>query len=159
MAIDVADLYRKHGAMVFRRARAMVGDVEQARDVVQEVFLSLHLQHAALHQGGLISWLYMATTHRCLKLIRDQASRSRLERENADVLTPQSPQDPDIGPLLRRLLPQLDETLAQAAVHRFLDEMSHEEIAQLLGCSRRHVGNLLQRLEQQLVVLRRESTS
>jgi MarR-like DNA-binding transcriptional regulator SgrR of sgrS sRNA len=32
--------------------------------------------------------------------------------------------------------------------------MTHAEIAGVLGCSRRHVGNLIERLESQLVALR-----
>ena len=44
------------------------------------------------------------------------------------------------------LVPHLDEELAQVAVHYYLDEMTHAEIADILGCSRRQVGYLLERL-------------
>jgi RNA polymerase sigma-70 factor (ECF subfamily) len=40
----------------------------------------------------------------------------------------------------------LPEPLGHVAVYYYLDELTHEEIAELLGCSRRHVGNLLVRL-------------
>jgi RNA polymerase sigma-70 factor (ECF subfamily) len=48
------------------------------------------------------------------------------------------------------------EELAQAAVYYYADEMTHEEIAEVLRCSRRHVGDLLERLHQE--VGRREMT-
>jgi len=154
MRIDVADLYRKHGGMVFRRARAVVGDAELARDVVQEVFLDLHERQGSMREGGMVSWLYTVTTNRSLKLVRDRANRSRLVDENAARFIPPPVPDTDVAAQLRNLWHRLEDELAQVAVYRHLDEMTHAEIAELLGCSRRHVGNLLERLEAQLTALR-----
>ena len=152
MAFDVADLYCKHGGMVFRRARSILGDDERARDVVQDVFLTLHRQKDRLHHGGLVSWLYTTTTHRCFNELRNTQTRSRLvagERaENSH--TNQS----EHLVQLRGLVKDLDEELAFLAVYRFVDEMTHAEIAVQLGCSRRHVGDLLIRLEEKLATVR-----
>ena len=49
--------------------------------------------------------------------------------------------------VLHAELARLPEPLAQVAVYRYVDEMTHDEIARILGCSRRHVGDLLERLE------------
>ena len=43
------------------------------------------------------------------------------------------------------LLAEADEKQAQAAVYVYLDGMSHEEAAELLGVSKRTVGNLIDR--------------
>jgi RNA polymerase sigma-70 factor (ECF subfamily) len=55
---------------------------------------------------------------------------------------------------LRGILRDLDEQLAYLAIYRFVDEMTHAEIAVQLGCSRRHVGDLLVRLEEKLAAVR-----
>jgi RNA polymerase sigma-70 factor (ECF subfamily) len=47
--------------------------------------------------------------------------------------------------LLRQTLALLQPEAAQAAVYYFLDGMTHEEIAHVMGCSRRHVGDVLDR--------------
>jgi RNA polymerase sigma-70 factor (ECF subfamily) len=47
---------------------------------------------------------------------------------------------------LRELLVLLPDELARAAVYYYLDEMTYDEIAQTMRCSRRHVANLLKRL-------------
>jgi RNA polymerase sigma factor (sigma-70 family) len=154
MPLDVADLYRKHGGMVFRRARSVVGDAELARDVVQEVFLDLHERQQSMREGGLVSWLYTVTTNRSLKLVRDRANRGRLLDEHADKLVPAATSAADLPTALRDMLHKLADELAQVAVYRYLDDMTHAEIAEVLGCSRRHVGNLIERLESQLVTLR-----
>jgi RNA polymerase sigma-70 factor, ECF subfamily len=46
---------------------------------------------------------------------------------------------------MRRMLAKLPDDLAQAVVYYYIDEMTHAEIAEQLGCSRRQVGNLLER--------------
>ena len=39
--LDVAALYRRHGRLVLRRARMLLGDEEEAREALQELFMSL----------------------------------------------------------------------------------------------------------------------
>ena len=54
----------------------------------------------------------------------------------------------ELTPDLRALLLELPEQEALAGVYHHVDGMSHEEIAPLLGVSRRTVGNLLVRFGQ-----------
>ncbi len=154
MPLDVADLYRKHGGMIFRRARSILGDDERARDVVQDVFLLLHRQREVLRSGGLASWLYTTTTHRCFNVLRNHGTRSRLLGEARETMPTEHHDRSEPLVLVRGLLPELPEELALLAVYRFVDEMTHAEIATQLGCSRRHVGDLLVRLEERLVAAR-----
>jgi RNA polymerase sigma-70 factor (ECF subfamily) len=154
VSLDVADLYRKHGGMIFRRARAILGDDERARDVVQDVFLSLHRQKDELRSGGLASWLYTTTTHRCFNVLRNQTTSSRLLSEARATTSAAHHDGSEALVLLRGLLPDLPEELALLAVYRFVDEMTHAEIATQLGCSRRHIGDLLVRLEQRFAAAR-----
>ena len=48
--------------------------------------------------------------------------------------------------MLHSALRELPEQLALVAVYYHVDELTHEEISELLGCSRRQVGKLLARL-------------
>ena len=100
-------------------------------------------------KSSLATWLYSATTHLCLNRLRNGRNRGRLTAESADSLPAPSPPAPadDIA-ALRDLLARLPRDLAQVAVYHYGDEMTHEEIAGLLGCSRRHIGHLLERLDR-----------
>jgi RNA polymerase sigma-70 factor (ECF subfamily) len=42
-------------------------------------------------------------------------------------------------------------------VYHYLDGMSHAEVAEVLGCSRRHVGDLLVRVARRLDELKEAS--
>jgi RNA polymerase sigma-70 factor (ECF subfamily) len=53
--------------------------------------------------------------------------------------------------VIQQKLATLPDELARIAVYYYLDEMTHEEIARVMGCSRRHIGNLVQRLGKRLM--------
>jgi len=143
--IDVAALYRQHGAMVFRRARRLLADEEAARDIVHDVFITLHERQDELQDTGMVSWLYVVVTNRCLKRLRTAATRARLVGTLDQAQ--HAPARGETVAAIRRVLATLPEELATVAVYRFVDEMTHAEIATMMGCSRRHIGDLLVRFE------------
>lgn len=143
--IDVAALYRQHGAMVFRRARRLLADEEAARDIVHDVFITLHERQDELQDTGMVSWLYVVVTNRCLKRLRTAATRARLVGSIDHAQ--HAPARGETVAAIRRVLASLPEELATVAVYRYVDEMTHAEIATMMGCSRRHIGDLLVRFE------------
>jgi RNA polymerase sigma-70 factor (ECF subfamily) len=154
-AVSLADIeaaYRTHGHHVQRRAALILGDDNEAREVVQEVFLNLvdHPEQFAA-KSALTTWLYSATVHRCLNRLRDARNRARLREACGDALPrPQPAPSPEQVVELRALLLRLPEELAQVAVYQLADEMSQDEIAQTMACSRRKVRELLARMAQAL---------
>jgi RNA polymerase sigma factor (sigma-70 family) len=145
---SIEAVYRSHGHHVLRRASRLLGSEVDAREVLQDVFLSL-LDDPSQFAGrsSLATWLYAATTHLCLNRIRNQRVRSRIVAERAGSLpVASSPTEAEDGAVLREVLARLPEDLARVAVYYYGDEMTHEEIAGVLGCSRRQVGNLVERL-------------
>ena len=145
---QVADIYRRHGASVYRRARSLLGNDAEASEVLQDVFVSL-LERPDQFRGAseMGTFLYSATTHACLNRLRNQRNRARLLDERAPSQPPQVPPPPDVGVRLRDALERLPPPLAEVAVYYFVDELSQSEIAAILGCSRSQFGVLVQRIE------------
>ena len=150
--IDVAALYRQHGAMVFRRARRVLNDEEAARDVVHDVFITLHERQHELQDTAMISWLYVVATNFCLKRLRAAATRARLAGSIGGA--PHASARSENIAAIRGVLGALPEKLAAVVVYRFVDEMTHAEIATMMGCSRRHIGALLTRFERAMAPAR-----
>ena len=140
--------YRAHGPSVLRRARAILGNEAEAQEVLQDLFAGFAADPSALLDArSRVAFLYQATTHRCLNTIRNGRNRRRLIDARACELAPvRNDTAPEPRVLAHDMLLRLDEDTAKAAIFYFVDGMTHAEIAELLGCSRRHVGNLLQRL-------------
>jgi RNA polymerase sigma-70 factor (ECF subfamily) len=142
---QVACAYETHGHVVLRRARRLLGDDQEAEDVLHEVFLLLCKDPQQFgRKSTLLTWLYSVTTHLCLNRLRNCKTRRRLLEQAGAVA--QSAAAPHFSVELRELLARLPEAEARAAVYYYCDEMTYDEIARVLGCSRRHVGNLLSRL-------------
>lgn len=143
------ELYRQHAPAASRRAQRLLGSVADADEVVHDVFLRL-FERPELFQGKSLAstYLYSAVTNECLNRLRNQRTRARLIAERHHLASANDPGTSAESALaVRDLLAQLPETLAVVAVFYYLDELSQREIAELLSCSHRHVGQLLARLE------------
>jgi RNA polymerase sigma-70 factor (ECF subfamily) len=142
--LDVEYLYRTYGPMVLRRARAILGEEQAARDAMQEVFVRV-LRGADGFRGDAspTTWLYRMTTNLCLNQIRDRARR-------ADILAERWIADEQLdvaheGRLtVGQVLSGLPDDLREIAIYYFVDQMNQDEIAEVLGVSRRTVGNRLE---------------
>lgn len=143
-------LYREHGHAVLRRARQIVGDETEARDVLQDVFASLvERPDQFREQSSITTWLYSVTTHACLNRLRNARNRTRLLESNVTRLRPRTAvATSEQSALVREVLAGLPEDQAQVAIYYYVDQMTQQEIATVMGCSRRHVGNLLERMQR-----------
>ena len=149
---EIEDAYRQYAHSVLRRAQRLLGSAPEAHEVLQEVFMTL-LEKPAQFAGrsALLTWLYSATTHACLNRLRNARSRSELAARHGEALLPPSSWcAPEQAVAVRRLLAGLREELAAVAVYHHLDQMTLEESAEALGCSRRKVAYLLAELREHL---------
>lgn len=144
---ELEQLYLRLAPPAFRRARRLLGNEADAHEIVHDLFLSL-LQRPEqfAKKSSMATFIYSSVTHACLNRIRDRATRDRLLRrdhaERPQIATP----EPEARLLLQSVLRRLPEQLAQVAIYYYVDELTHAEIARVLCCSRRQVGNLIARL-------------
>ena len=135
--------YRDFGFRVHRRALGITGREEDASDVTQAVFVRLATHLATLRNvDGVASWIYVVTTREALQLLRSRKRRRQREERWAEAGPQASP-----GPEARtaaaeqvlRLVTVAPEEQLEAALLYFVDQLGQDEIAQLLGVSRRTV--------------------
>jgi RNA polymerase sigma factor (sigma-70 family) len=147
--IDVTAAYKTHGNVVLRRARQILG-TDDAEEVLQEVFIALAEDPDQFRgQSSLVSYLYSATTHACLNRIRNKKTRAALLTEKvAPSEEPRTDAGGETLAIVRDLLERVPDDLARVAVYYYVDEMTHDEIAEIMGCSKRQVGNLVERFHR-----------
>jgi RNA polymerase sigma-70 factor (ECF subfamily) len=133
--------------MVFRRALLLLGNRAEAEDATQEVFIrAIENVENFRNESSVSTWLYRITTNYCLNQIRNHKTRRRILEEHApDPAVIALRSEPSQLIAIRRLLAEADERQAAAAVYVHVDGMRREEVAEVLGCSVRTVGNLLDR--------------
>jgi RNA polymerase sigma-70 factor (ECF subfamily) len=143
------EAYERHGRALIRRAVRLLGNVEDARDVVQGLFVDVAERKDMPTD---LPYLYRAVTNRCLTLLRDASNRARLlERNDVSLVPPARTACDDrvIGlDLLAKLVGELDASETEVLTYRYLDDMTQDEIASLLGLSRKTVGKRLDRVRE-----------
>jgi RNA polymerase sigma-70 factor (ECF subfamily) len=140
---NLARLYAQHSQVVYRRARYLLADDEAARDTTQEVFMRV------MRGGGSVpaqptptAWLHCVTTNLCLNQLRDR-------NRHTDLLTHRYAPETTVAAsgearaTLQELMRLVPEELHDVAVYFFVDELTYDEIADLIGVSKRTVSNRL----------------
>lgn len=147
---EIDALYRRHGAVVLRRIRRFYRDPVEAEDVLQEVFVRV-MDKIGTFRGdsSMTTWLYQLTTRHCLNRLRNEGRRRELLalEGGVDWSAPVSDASQEREVLFRSLWRVLDEDLVEIGIYYHLDGMTHDEIARIIGVSRRTVGNRLVELE------------
>ena len=144
-------LYQSHGPAVLRRARQLLGSEADAREILHDVFASL-LEKPEQFAGhsSIMTFLYSMTTHRALSRLRNERGRRQLLERHHDPEPSVVSHEGPVRAELRDVLRSLPEELAEVAVYHYLDEMTQDEIAEILACSRQWVTKLVARLKDQV---------
>jgi RNA polymerase sigma-70 factor (ECF subfamily) len=151
VSLDIEQVYRDHGHVVLRRARQILGNEADAREVLHDVFVSL-IRAPSQYRGtsSVTTFLYAMTTNVCLNQIRNRRRRAELVEQKLMPREEAGGAEPSHLALVRELLVRLPERLARVAIYHFVDEMTHDEIAEHLGVSRRQIGNLVEQAREEV---------
>ncbi len=131
----LAAFYRLHAASLFRLARRMTSSVEDAEDVVHDLFVGLPESIQKYDgRGSFQGWLKRVLVR--LVLMHHRAARRRREVGlEEEVSTPSPAQTVDDGVRwdMQRAMETLPDDLRAVLVLRQAEQYTHREIAGLLG--------------------------
>ena len=147
--IDVEGLYQKYGPMVFRRCRCLLGDQDEAMDVMQDVFVQLLRHRQRLTEQYPSSLLYRIATNLCLNRIRDRRKEPR-PADDEWLCAVARAEDLDAPILLDHLFRRHPESTRTMAVLHYLDGMTLPQVARECRMSVSGVRKRLRTLRQGL---------
>jgi RNA polymerase sigma-70 factor (ECF subfamily) len=134
-----------HERPLIRYARSLLGDLESARDVVQETFLRLCREDSARVEGHVAPWLFTVCRNLALDARKKAARIAALEIAEVPVACDLDEQH-DACRALGRILEAL-ETLPpnqrDVVSLKFQGGLSYKEISAVTGLSVSNVGFLL----------------
>ena len=144
----------QYEARLVRYARRLIGEAEQARDVVQFAFLRLCDQQPEEIGERLGQWLYTVCRNRALDLLR-QARREKTNGEHVGWAVPTSVHDGGHSPNYAAEQAELHEVLRvlveclpasqREAIDLWADGFSYVEIGRIVGKQEGHVRVLVHR--------------
>jgi RNA polymerase sigma-70 factor (ECF subfamily) len=133
---------------VLRRARTILGDEQAAQDAMQEVFIRVLRGADFRQEASPATWLYRITTNLCLNHLRDSGRRERRLRAQGNVAEAVHARVED-QLMVQRLLEQIPDELREIAIYYHVDHMNQDEIAAIVGVSRRTIGYRLEEFKTQ----------
>ena len=134
-----------------RYAQRITGDLDQARDVVQETFLRLCREQPAELDGHLAEWLFTVCRHKAIDVRRRESRMTRLAETQISETPDQRPEPAalaeqnDAAGRAQQLVGNLPENQREVIRLKFQDGLSYREIAVVTGLSVSNVGFLIHR--------------
>ncbi len=143
------EILLKYEGDLLRYAQRIVGDEEQARDVVQETFLKLWRQDRAELDGHLVEWLYTVCRNQAVDVRRKEqrmhtlAEESWAVRESAGPAPATLAECRDSAAQVLDLVDCLPANQQEVIRLKFQGGLSYKEISRVTGLTVSHVGVLL----------------
>lgn len=156
VSLDFEKVYRQFSPMIYRTARAVTGNAEDAEDVLQTLFLRLMRQEYsgnAQFKRNPHAYLYRAAVNLSFDLLRARRRRTfthEVERLEAPRAQGADRFDDDLHARLQAALEDLSPEAAHILVLRYVHNYSDAEISELLGTSRGAIALRLFRLRARL---------
>lgn len=153
-------LYRRHHARVYRRIRLLTGSASVAQDLTQDCFVRAMVKLPSFAgQSKFSTWLHGIATNLVRDHWRKQGSHAKKSESFSQVAALTSGEKPGIEKKLAHqqkmqvvyeVLAQLPETLRMAFVLRELENLSSNEVAELLETTRNNVDVRVNRARQKV---------
>ncbi|HEX6584586.1 MAG TPA: RNA polymerase sigma factor [Thermoleophilaceae bacterium] len=150
-AFEVA--FERHGGGILGFCRHMLGSLEEAEDAVQHTFAAAYrdLQRDDEREITLKPWLYTIARNRCLSVLRARREQAaELEELPTEGLHEQVARRAELRELLGDL-GELPEEQREALLLAEAADLSHAEVAGVLGCEVARVKALVFRARSGLI--------
>ena len=132
------DALRQYEQPLIRYALRFTGDVERARDVVQDTFLRLCKADRAKLDGRLAPWLYTVCRNRALDISRKEGRMQTLSDEALESRPGNGPlpseraEHEEARMLVEGVLAELSDNQREAFRLKFEQGLSYREIGEIL---------------------------
>jgi len=144
----MAALDRYEGPLI-RYAARITGDLDRARDVVQDTFLRLWTAELGRLEDHVGEWLFTVCRNRALDVVRKERRMNQLTDTQAALQVSREPTPAAVaerketaGRVLREI-ETLSDNQQEVIRLRFQNEMSYKEISRITGHSVSNVGFLI----------------
>ncbi len=144
-------LFTKYREDVYRIAYRYTGNVDDAMEITQEVFLKVMTKIDEYEKNArFFTWLYRIAVNRSIDFLRSRKRKQRLLHETSKRYEKRHSESPEKTVLnredmsrLQKGLAALNEKYRTVLVLHSLQNLSYREIARILGCSK---GTVMSRL-------------
>jgi RNA polymerase sigma-70 factor (ECF subfamily) len=137
------ELYQRHSRRVYSLCLRMTGNVSEAEDLTQEVFIQLFRKIGSFRgESAFTTWLHRLTVNQVLMHFRKRSVKLEQTTDEGDtpVQIVRGTENPNAMPVVDRIaldkaIKQLPPGYRTVFILHDIEGHEHEEIARMLGCS------------------------
>ncbi|HRE08445.1 MAG TPA: sigma-70 family RNA polymerase sigma factor [Opitutaceae bacterium] len=139
----------QHQASLLRYAARLVGDLDRARDVVQDTFVKFMAQPRAAVEGHEAEWLFTVCRHRAFDVLRKEGRMSHFADGEAERVSSSEPrpglvlEQKETQSALLALIHRLPPNQQEVIRLKFQSGFSYKEISRITALSVSNVGFLI----------------
>jgi len=145
------DAYQRYAPALLRKCQRMLQNKEDAEDIVQGLFVDMLKKKQTQLD---LPYLYRAVTNRCINFMKYRENRRKLLQKQDVVLRgPVRIRCDELAlglDMLTKLVDRLDKKSVEILIYHFFDDMTQEEISDLMKLSRKSVGKRLSRIRERV---------
>ena len=147
---DFSRMIREHKATIYTVCYMFSKDKEEVDDLFQEVLVRLWQGYDSFQgKSDLRTWIYRVSLNTCISIDRKKKRRKTQTLLEGVDLFDKNDADNRQTDLLHERIGKL-QAFDRAVVLLWLEDMSYEEIAQIVGISVKNVSVRLYRIKEQL---------
>lgn len=137
------ELYHRYQPYVYNIVNGIVQNADDARDVTQDVFLHVYDSLSRFRGGSAFStWLYRVAVNAAITHVRKEKRHPQIPlealrefRADIDAEPEQQATRAETQQAVQEMLAQLPEQQRAALILRYFQELSLEEMAEVMNCS------------------------
>lgn len=157
----LGDLYSRYMHLVYGVSLKYLGDREDARDAVMQIFEKLIVELPKHDVLNFKSWLYVMTRNHCFMEIRSRKSaENRLEgfkteqefMESEEELHPIDREDPSVEDALKECMEKLKDEQKACIDLFYYQKLCYKEIGEQLNLDEKKVKSFLQNGKRNLKI-------
>ena len=155
----VREALERYEVPLIRYATRITGNLETARDVVQDTFMKLCVADRAKVDGHLAPWLYRVCRNRSLDVLKKENRMLPLEQEVVEARPSSAPQPGDVAQgheteaQVIEVIDTLPEKQQEVFRLKFQGQMSYKEISDVTGFP---INNVRYLIHSSLKVVRKQ---
>lgn len=136
------ELLNRYEGMVYHTCLRMLGSVEEAEETCQDAWVKVYQKlHQFEGRSTFKTWLFRVAYNHCMTRRRNLATRrergvaieEELSRESEDKNAPETAGELDLSENVNRAIDRLKPDDKEVIMLRFINDLSLEEIAEVLG--------------------------
>jgi RNA polymerase sigma-70 factor (ECF subfamily) len=148
------ELYEKYGFLIYGRCLGILGNQEDAKDAMHDIFLKVLDKIDTVRDARkIVPWIYAAATNHCFNLLRMQkkfvdqaADETAADPRNEDACIEQRD-------LIRRIMAFHNAKVRDAVYYTFVEKLNQEEIREVTGQSPATIRRNLKKFRDSLPAL------